>query len=75
MPRTSKKSKKKSKGQKMFGKFIKDLEQLNKCRIKHCKKYGMGNESDKCVKKKCSRKLGKLNRKYSLRKKNRNKQL
>ena len=68
MPRTSKKSKKK-----LLNKFLKDLEQLNKCRIKHCKKYGMSKKSDTCVKKKCSRKLRKLNRKYSLRKKNRNK--
>lgn len=41
--------------------FINELEQLNKCRIKHCRKYGRSNKSDECVKKHCKSKLSSVN--------------
>ena len=43
--------------------FLKQLEQLNKCRIKHCRRYGRSNKSDTCVKKKCKGKLTSVNKK------------
>ena len=68
MPFKKKKTKKKTKN-KLFKNFIKDLDKLDKCRKKYCNKYGMSNESDACVKRKCSSKLSKLNKKYRIRKK------
>tara|TARA_Y100000389_G_C17190704_1_gene378695 strand:- start:155 stop:427 length:273 start_codon:yes stop_codon:yes gene_type:complete len=41
--------------------FINELEKLNKCRIKYCRKYGRSNKSDECVKKHCKPKLSSVN--------------
>ena len=41
--------------------FINELEELNKCRIKHCRKYGRSNKSNECVKKHCNSKLSSVN--------------
>ena len=52
--------------QKSYDRFISELDKLNKCRLKHCSKYGMGQKSTNCVARKCKRKLSKINRKYKV---------